>query len=115
MPDPNHRGYYRIVFPKEERPVLRVGEGRLEVLDCSESGLGYALPDAETPPSLGTVVRGRVRFHGGDEVDIDGTVVRVGGGSVAIHLRGPAIPYATVFAEQRRLRREYLVPRGSRR
>jgi PilZ domain len=99
------RAYYRIVYPLRDRPRLELGGRQHEVVDCSEGGLRFQLTSG-APPELGAPVRAVVRFHEGQEVAVEGAVVRVQGGHVALRLaRG--IPLAVILAEQRYLRAHY--------
>ncbi|MEQ1857804.1 MAG: PilZ domain-containing protein [Longimicrobiales bacterium] len=108
----NQRGTYRIDFPRTERPALRVGEMEYEVLDLSESGLRYSVPADVPPPPVGCDLRGRVLFREEGEHDVVGTVARVNGHIVAVRFTAGGVPYATIFAEQRRLRRAFVATKG---
>ena len=74
----DRRAHERVIYPAGQRPTLTVGGGTYEVLDCSERGLrvartGAALLEASVD------VQGRVRFPPGNEVMIEGVVLRVQG------------------------------------
>lgn len=101
------RSYYRIRYPRRERPWLVVDESNFEVLDCSETGLRIQyLGDA--PPEPGDTITGTIRFpREQEEVQVEGTVVWVREGEVALHLPNTRIPLATIFREQRYLRAHY--------
>lgn len=101
------RAHYRIRYPLEVRPVLRVEpSGRtFPVVDCSEHGIRYSSPGLA--PGIGDEVQGTIRFHGGEEVEIDGNVVRVHGGEVALHLTRMPIPWRLMFSEQKFLLQRY--------
>jgi len=114
MADENRRERYRLEYPRSERPQLFTTGRRLEVLDCSESGLRYALPAREPPPPVGSEIRGTVEFHGRAKHDIDGVVRRVHDGAVAVRFTGSSVPFATVLAEQKYLRKHYLTPARER-
>lgn len=60
--------------PRVERPELHMGDRVLEVIDCSETGLRYALPADEPPPAVGGGIRGLVRFSQGDEAQVEGEI-----------------------------------------
>lgn len=108
MKDHNQRGHYRIEYPPRARPSLVTNDGTLEVIDCSESGLPYVLPEEVPRPEIGGEVRGVVRFRTGDEVEVDCVIARVQGRTVAVRLLGTKIPFSTVLKEQHYLRRHYL-------
>jgi hypothetical protein len=105
MPTSPERAHYRIIYPLGDRPRLELGGRQHDVVDCSEGGLRFQMTSG-APPELGESVRAVVRFHEGREVEVEGPVVRVQGGHVALRLaRG--IPLAVILAEQRYLRAHY--------
>ena len=110
MRERNQRGFCRIEYPAPARPSLVTSEGTLEVIDCSESGLRYALPGAESQPEIGGEVRGVVHFHAGGEMKVEGVISRLYGRSVAVSFSGAKIPFSTILKEQHYLRRHYLIP-----
>lgn len=100
------RAFYRIVFPTRERPVLILEGREHRVVDCSEHGLRFvrqSWPQLE----LGTNVHGVLRFHRGDEVEVEGVVVRLQDEHAALHLNVRPIPMGRIFEEQRYLRMLY--------
>lgn len=101
------RSYYRIRYPRRERPWLVIGGSNFEVLDCSETGLRYQyLGDA--PPEPGAVVTGTLRIpREEEELPIEGTVVWVRDREVALHLPETRIPLGMILREQRYLRAHY--------
>ena len=99
------RGYERIEYPDGDRPVLVVGDRTLEVLDCSERGLRYALDATPPAPEVGTELRGRVRFPPGNEVEIEGAVLRVQAREVAVLFTTQWIPRDVIVSERWRVQR----------
>ena len=109
MATPNKRGYYRIEYPIGDRPLVVADDHGLEIIDCSESGLRYALPDTKPRPEVGSDFAGSIRFREATEnVEVIGVVARVYGPSVAVRFTAKTIPFSVILAEQRRLRRQYL-------
>ena len=100
----NRREFYRIPFPRTERPRMVVGTTIAEVIECSERGLSYR--PVGDDGGVGDVVEGRLRFPRGVELPIRGEVVRVRDDRVAVELQGSGIPFAVIFQEQLRLRRQ---------
>jgi hypothetical protein len=109
MTDRNQREFYRVDYPAKERPSLTFGEQEFQVVECSETGLRYELPNTETPPAIGEVVRGVVRFRGDEDVEIEGTVQRMDRRGVAILLTELKIPFRIIVSEQKYLRAHYLM------
>jgi PilZ domain len=102
---PHERAHFRIEYPIRERPTFTVGKAVYSVVDCSERGLRFAM--AGELPALGTRIAGRLRFSRGDELLLEGEVVRLHEQSVAILLAGAGIELRTIFDEQRYLRKRY--------
>lgn len=100
----NRREYYRIPFPRTERPRMVVGTTITEVLECSERGLSYR-PVANRD-DVGDLVEGRLRFPRGVELPVRGEVVRVGDDRVSVALQGSGIPFSVIFQEQLHLKRQ---------
>jgi len=104
MPTPYERAHYRIPYPEYEGPRLVVGHQVCEVVDCSERGLRFR-SEAHLLPAPGQMVEGRLRFPRGIEVRVEGMVMRVQDGEVALRLIGPGIPFRVILQEQIFLRR----------
>ena len=98
----NRREFYRIEYPAAEQPVLELDGARFPVRDCSERGVRFERPDADAI-ATGERIRGTVRFRRGDAAPVEGVVVRVDQGGVAMKLHEPGIPFALILQEQRRL------------
>jgi len=107
MADRVERAFYRIHYPIVERPRFWAGTCAYEVLDCCEGGLRYRLGESDARPEVGSMVRGLLRFHSGTEFDVEGEVVRVQSGSVALDLVTDRIPFSVILAEQKALLRRY--------
>lgn len=100
MPWAHNREYYRVAYPTQARPRLMVQGHTFDVVDISERGIRFKLLDSVPPPGVGNEVRGTVRFRRGDTVDVRGTVLRLDGREVAMHL-DDGIPLRVVMEEQR--------------
>ncbi len=107
MPFRIERAFYRIHYPIAERPRFWSGTYAYEVLDCCEGGLRYRLNESDPRPAVGSSVRGLLRFHRGTELEIEGDVVRVQNGSVALNLTVNRIPFSVILTEQKELLRRY--------
>lgn len=100
------RAHYRLAYPTRERPRLVLDDAGLEVVDCSEKGLRFRLPDGPAP-EVGTAVQGTLVFRRGTTVDVEGEVVRIQDGEAAVHLTERGVPFAQIWSEQRWLRSRY--------
>jgi hypothetical protein len=100
---PSRRAVYRVVYPETERPSLSVESGDHAVLDCSELGLRYEAPEDHFL-SVGDRVQGRLRFRRGVELEVQGEVVRVQDGAIAVWFDPASISFGEMIAEQRYLR-----------
>ncbi len=100
------RAHYRIQYPVRDRPHFLVDGREYEVLNCSEMGVCYLAP-GEAPVEPGDIVHGHLRFSSGDQVEIEGVVVRVQDDTIALHLSGMPIPFIVILNEQRYLRQKY--------
>ena len=99
----DRRAHERVIYPRGQGPTLIVGGGTYEVLDCSERGLRVTRAGAaflETSVDL----QGRVRFPPGNEVMIEGVVVRVQDDAIAIQFTGLWIPREVILGELRRMK-----------
>ena len=100
------RAHYRLAYPVLERPRLLLEDGGLEVVDCSEMGLRLRTTGGPVP-ELGTRVQGTLVFrHGGTE-EVEGAVVRIRAGEMAVHLTERGVPFSRIWEGQRRLRSRY--------
>jgi hypothetical protein len=113
------RAHFRILYPVQGRPRLILQADaeqdedaesepevvELEVIDCSERGVRFRPQTA--PPAVGTEIRGQVRFRSGVEVAVEGMVIRIQAGDVAVHLNRRPIPLGVIYDEQRFLRARF--------
>lgn len=95
----SRRAVYRVVYPVRARPTLSVGAESFSVIDCSELGLRYQVPEVHRP-AVGATVTGRVHFRRGVDFTVSGEVVRVQDGTVALWFKAGGIPYAEMVAER---------------
>jgi hypothetical protein len=102
MTDSSRRALYRIVYPVAERPTFEMGRFLFQVIDCSERGMRYEIGNRQ-PPTVGAEMGGKLAFRRGEEVEIQGEVIRASEGIVVLALE-PPLPFAEVLAEQRYLR-----------
>ena len=107
MPFQHDREFYRLQYPPAAAPRFLAGDVEHRVVDIGEGGFRYALASGPWPP-LGASVKGTLSFpEPEDALDVEGVVVRVRDGEIAVHCNKRAIPLGVVLREQRRLRRHY--------
>jgi hypothetical protein len=106
MTHPHDRAFYRLPYPPRAAPHFVSGGVTHRVVDIGEGGFRYA-PAAEPIPLAGETVKGVLEFPEDDPLEVEGTVVRLQGGEVAVHCAARPIPLALVLREQRRLRRRF--------
>ena len=98
------RRFYRLQYPKPERPVLFVGDAEFVVLDLSESGARLEKnneSERELFPDAGTMF-----FSEGEEYSGMIQVVRESEHCFAVSF-SPQIPFSRIMSEQRKLWRKY--------
>lgn len=99
----SRRAHYRVTYPIAERPTLVIGRNSYGVLQCSEQGLRYEIPDRRLP-ALGAELTGTVQFCRGARVEVAGEVTRAHSGEVVLFLRMQGIPFSEMLLEQQYLR-----------
>ncbi len=98
------RAVARLEYPPDLRPVLVAGGQGFKVVDCSERGLRYVAPEGGIP-DIGTEISGRVHFASGAEGQIEGAIVRIDQGMVAVQFTGIWLSPELIDDERRLLRR----------
>jgi hypothetical protein len=100
----NRRGHFRLRYPPGGGPALNTGGTTRAVVELSERGRRYS--DGGLTATLVERVVGGLKFPDGDELSIEGVVVRAVGGWIALRLtRG--VHLGRMLAEQRRILREF--------
>lgn len=107
------RAVERLEYPPDLRPVFVAGGQAFKVVDCSERGLRYIAPEG-TLPAIGTEMAGRVHFASGAEGQIEGAIVRIDEGMVAVQFTGLWLSPELIDDERRLLRRLESTPSNPR-
>jgi len=81
------RYYDRVEYPPDQRPVLKVGEHEMEVINISVTGL-YFLPNKETHLEIDQWVDGEIVFADGKSIDITGQIAWENDNEAGLHLNG---------------------------
>ena len=100
------REFYRLEYPPAGAPTFIDAGVARRVVDIGEGGFRYAHEHIEQV-AAGHTVRGVIEFPDGDSLEVEGTVVRVQNGEVAVRCAARVIPLSMVLSEQRRLRRRF--------
>jgi len=105
MSNTERRGFERVEYAAGERPVFLTEGNAFEVVDCAERGVRFVAARERGLPAVGSDVRGTIRFPGGQEVPVEGVVVRAGGDGIAVNFTMLWIDKEVIERERRRLRR----------
>ncbi len=70
------RQYFRLRYPKNERPRAKLLGRDFWVCEISEYGTRILFTNSH-PVSAGITITGSIRFHDGEEVEIQGKVLRL--------------------------------------
>ena len=105
MTHPHDREFFRLQYPQQAAPKFTMDGVVHRIVDIGEGGFRYAV--AENGAVVGRTVKGVIEFEDYDPLEIEGEVVRMQAGEVAIRCAPPAIPLALVIREQQRVRRRY--------
>ncbi len=81
------RYYDRVEYPPDQRPVLKVEEHELEVINISVTGL-YFLHNNKTDMEIDQWVDGEIVFADGKSIDITGQIVWKNDNEAGLHLNG---------------------------
>jgi hypothetical protein len=101
----NTREFYRVEYPMKVRPLIKIGEDELPVIDISEKGGKFqSNPDVKIDP--GARVEGTITFHHGESVTVQGEVLRAFNDQVIICFTN-GIPFSVILNEQRYLKEKY--------
>ena len=100
------RAFYRLRYPPQAAPSFVSDGVTHRVVDIGEGGFRYA-PVGDPFPLAGATVSGTLEFAEEESLNVEGTVVRVQGGEVAVHCGAHPIPLGLVLREQRRVRQRF--------
>ncbi len=99
------RKYFRLRYPKSERPRAKILDRDFYICEISEQGTRILFTNSH-PVSRGVIIKGTIRFHDGVEIPIEGRVLRLDDNELIANLtKGPDLKRMT--AEQIYLRKKY--------
>jgi hypothetical protein len=94
------RRFFRLEYPADDRPILRIGKNTFEVVDISERGIRFL---NKRNVQFSDWVKGIVSFRDGVTMDFEGKIVWESGGKLGVHIIITPIPAERILQEQRRL------------
>lgn len=106
MPHDHDRAFYRLAYPAQVAPKFRQGTLAHRIVDIGEGGFRYAPTDGPWP-AVGDSVAGVIEFTSSAPLEVEGVVVRIQAGEIAVHCTPRPIPLAIVLREQQELRRRF--------
>ena len=83
----DRRYYDRVEYPPDQRPILKVEEHEMEILNISVTGL-YFLHDKNIHVEIDRWVDGEIVFSDGKSIEIAGQIVWIEGDEAGLHLSG---------------------------
>jgi len=69
---PERRKFNRLLYPPKKRPMLKIGNAEVEVVDISEKGMKLFNYKEH---KLGQNIQGTIVFSSGKSIDINGKIV----------------------------------------
>ena len=104
-PHNEKRSYYRLRYPKSERPTVRVDDREFPVAEISEKGIQILLPH-ECSAGLDESFSAVIRFRDGESMPIGGVVLRRNEECMVVKL-SKGITMKRMLVEQSRLRHSH--------
>lgn len=105
-PGSEQRQHYRIRYPLFDRPTFECQGKKYPIIDISEQGLAFAVPNRSAARSFTPPLTGRIVLKSGDAVTVSGKILRSSDDTVILLLK-QGVPYALVMKEQRFLLQKY--------
>jgi len=99
------RQFFRLRYPKNERPKATILDRDFRICEISEEGTRILFTNSH-PVSRGISIKGSICFHDGTEIPIEGRILRLDDDELVAQLtKGPDLKRMT--AEQIYLRKKY--------
>lgn len=99
------RQFFRLRYPKGERPHAKILDRDFLICEISEEGTRILFTNSH-PVSRGITIKGTITFHDGVKIPIEGQVLRLDNNELVAQLtKGPDLKRMT--AEQIYLRKKY--------
>ena len=106
--DKTSRNYFRVEYPADVRPVIRIKDGSYRVINLCEGGVKFTFPTREFDIKQleKEEITATITFHNHDKSEVIGTIIRTEKDSVILKL-SQGIPFQKIMAEQRFLLNKY--------
>ncbi|BCL73489.1 conserved hypothetical protein [Vibrio nigripulchritudo MADA3029] len=99
------RKYYRLRYPKQERPVLRVKDQYYHICEVSEKGIRVLMANVASL-YRGLSMAGTLRLNANTHIPVEGSLLRFDKNEVIFQLsKGPSLK--NMVEEQRHIRKKY--------
>lgn len=99
------REFYRLKYPRNARPCVRLYDQTFYVTELSEGGLRVVM-NMFTDWYKGLLMSGTLELHCKEQIEVKGAVLRFDNGEVVLKLKqGPT--FKNMVEEQRHIRQEY--------
>lgn len=99
------RQFFRLRYPKNERPRAKIMGRDFLICEISEQGVRILFTNSH-PVSRGVPIGGTITFSDGEEIEIEGSTLRLDGNELIAQLtKGPDLK--RINKEQIRLRKKY--------
>ncbi|HNR12237.1 MAG TPA: PilZ domain-containing protein [Thermodesulfobacteriota bacterium] len=97
---PQARKYFRLEYPPDDHPTVRIGKNTFSILDLSERGIRISNPKQVR---FAEWIRGKITFFDGESVDFEGKIIWESNDELGILIVVTPIPIARIMKEQQRL------------
>lgn len=100
----NNRSHFRIIYPANDRPVIKISGLGFPIIEVSEGGCSIFVEFVPSPLKMKQKVTGVVTFGKRGSCNIAGHVVRVDGDKYSIKFAASrGVPLPRIMEEQRYL------------
>ena len=104
--DKNPRNYFRLEYPKDVRPRIKIADSSYPVINLCEGGVKFAINHKRDDVDAKGEHEAVIVFHNSDETEVIGRVIRIDKDSVVLKL-SEGVPLQQIMSEQRFLLNKY--------
>jgi len=95
----NKRRFYRIEYPTDARPKLRIKKKSYEVIDISEEGVKFCYNEPAEEMHIGDKIKGEIVFRNNQSIRLEGRVMRLLKKNIIVKPK-KSIPYEEVIIKE---------------